>query len=105
MPHSAFKTNSLRAAVLLAAVSFATAALADTPSQVSEINGATTGLGSSHRFHSTDAALQHCPGDTIVWSAGGAKTYYMSGDAEYGKGSGFYACKAEADDAGFQPRQ
>jgi hypothetical protein len=30
-------------------------------------------------------------------------TYVMPGAPGYGSASGFYACKAEADDAGFQP--
>jgi hypothetical protein len=73
------------------------------PSQMSEVQGATTGLGSSHRFATQDAAATHCPGDTIVWASRGELTYVMPGAPGYGSASGFYACKAEADDAGFQP--
>jgi hypothetical protein len=74
------------------------------PSQMSEVQGATTGLGSSHRFATQGAAMDHCPGDTIVWASRNKLTYVMPGAAGYGSaGSGFYACKAEADDAGFQP--
>lgn len=73
------------------------------PSQMSEVQGATNGLGSSHRFATQDAATDHCPGDTIVWASRTALTYRMPGAAGYGNGGGFYACKMEADDAGFQP--
>lgn len=74
------------------------------PSAMSEVQGATTGLGSSHRFATADAASAHCPGDTIVWAAGKKLTYYMPGTPKYGASkSGFYACKMEADDAGFTP--
>jgi hypothetical protein len=74
-----------------------------TPSQMSEVQGATTGLGTSHRFHSVDAAMQHCPGDTIVWASGTKLTYKMPSAPGYGvSGHGFYACKMEADGAGFQ---
>lgn len=73
-----------------------------TPSMQSEDAGATTGLGDSHRFHSADAAAQHCSGDVIVWSGGTDLTYVLPGALSYGQGSrGFYACQMEADDAGF----
>lgn len=77
--------------------------LASTPSAINETQGATTGLGSSHRFATEAAAAAHCPGDTVVWSAGPNLIYDLPSSPNYGKGSGFYACKAEADDAGFQP--
>jgi hypothetical protein len=92
----------LTCAVLAAAT--AGAALAQTsPSAVNEQEGATTGLGSSHRFATVAAASAHCPNDTVVWSAGKKLTYVMPGAARYGHGSGFYACKMEADTAGFHP--
>jgi hypothetical protein len=71
------------------------------PSATSEQQGATTGLGSSHRFRSTADAATHCPGDTIVWLSGSKLVYLLPGAATYGKGSGEYACKMEADGAGF----
>lgn len=78
--------------------------LASTPSQMSEVNGAESGLGSSHRFKSQEAAQNHCPGDTIVWGSGVTKTYYLPGAVPYGHTPrGFYACKMEADSAGFSP--
>ena len=73
-----------------------------TPSAQSETKGATTGLGSSHRFATAAAATAHCPSDTIVWSSRSSKSYHLSTSKYYGKTKhGFYACKAEADDAGF----
>jgi hypothetical protein len=73
-----------------------------TPSIQSEDAGATTGLGDSHRFHSADAASQHCPGDVIVWSSGVQLSYVLPGTPDYGQGAkGFYACQMEADSAGF----
>ncbi|OYV36787.1 MAG: hypothetical protein B7Z80_14630 [Rhodospirillales bacterium 20-64-7] len=78
--------------------------LAHTPSQMSEVNGATTGLGSSHRFKTMEAAQNHCPGDTIVWGSGDSQTYYLPGSLPFGHTPhGFYACKMEASDAGFKP--
>ncbi len=73
-----------------------------TSSSTSEAQGATTGLGTSHRFATAAAATAHCPSDTIVWSSRSAKSYHLSTSKYYGKTKhGFYACKAEADDAGF----
>jgi hypothetical protein len=71
------------------------------PSATSEQQGATTGLGSSHRFRSPADAANHCPGDAIVWLSGSKLVYVLPGAATYGKGSGDYACKMEADGAGF----
>lgn len=72
------------------------------PSVQSEDAGATTGLGDSHRFHSPDAANEHCAGDVIVWSDGVTLNYVLPGSPAYGQGGhGFYACQMEADDAGF----
>ena len=77
--------------------------MASTPSAISETQGATTGLGSSHRFHTQTAAASHCPGDTVIWSSGPNLLYKLPASPQYGKGGGFYACKEEADDAGFHP--
>jgi hypothetical protein len=77
--------------------------LAASPSAINATEGATTGLGDSHRFATPAAAIAHCSNDTIVWSSGPALTYILPNAAGYGKGSGFYACKTEADDAGFHP--
>ncbi len=77
--------------------------IADTPSAISATQGATTGLGDSHRFATPAAATAHCADDTIVWSSGPDLTYVLPNAPNYGKGSGFYACKSEADDAGFHP--
>ncbi len=71
-------------------------------SAMSEAQGATTGLGTSHRFATVAAATAHCPSDTIVWSSRSSKSYHLAASKYYGKTKhGFYACKAEADDAGF----
>ena len=92
---------------LVAALLVATAATAApateklNPSASNEQMGATTGLGESHRFSTAAEAANHCPGDTIVWLHGPNLIYYLPGTAKYGKGVGSYACKAEADDAGF----
>jgi len=79
------------------------------PSAQNEGKGATTGLGDSHRFPSTAAAQGHCSGnDPVVWSDGEHLTYDLAGSQGYGKGKGdygFYACKSEADAAGFQGGQ
>ncbi len=83
------------------AVSSGAALAQSSPSVMSEDEGATSGLGSSHRFPTAAAANAHCPNDTIVWSAGKKLTYVMPGTAAYGHGRGFYACKMEADSAGF----
>jgi hypothetical protein len=81
----------------------------NSPSAQNEWKGATTGLGSSHRFPDTASAVQHCGNtDPVVWSDGYHLTYYMPGSQNYGKTTGtygFYACKSEADSAGFNPAQ
>jgi hypothetical protein len=71
------------------------------PSATNERQGATSGLGSSHRFRTADDAANHCPGDTVVWLTGSKLIYLLPGAAKYGEGSGAYACRLEADDAGF----
>ena len=91
----------LPALSLICALGAAPAAMAQSSSAMSEAAGATTGLGSHHRFPSSAAASDHCPGDTIVWHAGPGMTYSLPGTPAYGKSGGFYACKAEADTAGF----
>lgn len=84
-----------------AAGAAAAQSMATTPSAINATQGATTGLGTSHRFHSALAAENHCSNDTIVWSSGPDLIYVLPSSPNYGKGSGFYACKSEADDAGF----
>lgn len=92
--------------LILAAVFPVAAAAAQTqtlsPSALNERQGATTGLGASHRFQTAAEAANHCPGDTVVWLSGPNLIYYLPGTAKYGTGTGMYACKAEADDAGFR---
>jgi len=93
----------LAAALLIATAAIAAPATEQlTPSAQNEHMGATTGLGESHRFPTAAAATNHCPGDTIVWLHGSNLSYYLPDTAKYGKGVGSYACKAEADDAGFK---
>jgi hypothetical protein len=73
-----------------------------TPSAMSEAAGATTGLGTSHRFKTMAAATSHCPTDAVVWTSRSGKSYHLSSSKYYGKTKhGFYACKMEADTAGF----
>jgi plastocyanin len=95
----------LPALTLIGGLGTASVAMAQTtPSTASEDAGATTGLGTHHRFPSVAAAQQHCPGDTIVWSNGKGLTYHVvSSDSSSSASHGFYACKMEADSAGFQP--
>jgi hypothetical protein len=97
-----YKQFLLPALVLIAAFGAPAAVLAQTvPSAQNEVSGATTGLGSSHRFPDSASARGHCPNDTIVWSSGSKLVYALPNSSNYGKGQGFYACKEEADDAGF----
>lgn len=94
-------------AVLAVSCTLGTASVARaqalTPTAQNEREGATTGLGESHRFATAAAAADHCPGDTIVWSASPDLIYVLPGASDYGRGTGFYACKIEADSAGFNP--
>ncbi len=110
MTSSIQKQSVLPALVLICVLGAVPVAVAQTspepqasaPSAQNEVEGATTGLGSSHRFGTSADATDHCPGDIIVWSSGPNLIYHLPGSGDYGKGSGFYACKAEADDAGFR---
>jgi hypothetical protein len=94
----------IEAVVLAVFCGAAGPALAQNASAMNEGAGATTGLGSSHRFAAADAAANHCPGDVVVWAPAGSLHYLVSGAPGYAKGAGFYACKMEADDAGFSPK-
>jgi len=98
---------SLAGALSAAPASFAQSLTApNSPSAINEAKGATIGLGTSHRFANRAAALAHCgASDPIVWSDGSSLRYVMPGSSTYGKSAakyGFYACKSEADSAGFQ---
>lgn len=91
----------LPALALVGGLVASASAFAQTPSQQSASAGATTGLGTHHRFSSIAAAQDHCPGDTIVWSDGVHKTYKVVQSGAGTASHGFYACKMEVDDAGF----
>lgn len=91
----------MSAATLAGGLVLSGAAFAQSASQESLVNGATTGLGAHHRFSTVAAAQDHCPGDTIVWSDGMHKTYKVVQSGSAKTGHGFYACKMEADTAGF----
>jgi len=98
------KTSARAAVLALPLFAIAAPALAQSnPSAVSAIHGNTTGLSQSHRFTTRAAATAHCPGDTIVWSAGKNLHYRLPDTQGYGAHGGFYACKMEADGAGFTP--
>ncbi len=82
----------------------ASVAMAQSSSGMSMSMGATTGLGTHHRFMTVAAAKDHCPDDTIVWSNGVGLTYHtVSSGSSSTAAHGFYACKMEADSAGFHP--
>ncbi len=93
-----------KALILAIVCGVAAPALAQNTSSLNEDAGATTGLGSSHRFAAADAAANHCPGDVVVWAPAGDLHYLVPGALGYAKGAGFYACKMEADSAGFSPK-
>jgi hypothetical protein len=94
----------LPALTLVGGLGMASAALAQSASSMSQDQGATTGLGTHHRFSTVAAAQDHCPGDTIVWSNGKGLTYHAVSSGSSGMARhGFYACKMEADSAGFHP--
>jgi hypothetical protein len=105
MALSTSKLGLLAVLAVSCSLGVASVALAQTltPSAQNEREGDTTGLGQSHRFATAAAAADHCPGDTIVWSASPDLIYVLPGASTYGVGTGFYACKAEADDDGFSP--
>jgi hypothetical protein len=53
-------------------------------------------------FADQPAAQQYCPKDTVEWIYLPTETYYLKGNPWYGLTSnGAYACKREADKAGF----
>jgi hypothetical protein len=92
----------LAALTLIGSFGTTTAAVAQSASSTSEGQGATTGLGTHHRFPTAAAAKAHCPDDTIVWSNGSSMTYRTASSGPSGAAhQGFYACKMEADSAGF----
>jgi hypothetical protein len=93
----------LPALTLIGGLGMASAAMAQsTPSSASEDAGATTGLGTHHRFPTVAAAKDHCPDDSVVWSNGVGLTYHVVSSGSASTAShGFYACKLEADTAGF----
>lgn len=58
----------------------------NSPSAASEWKGASTGLGSSHRFPTIGAAVNHCSNiDPVVWSDGYHLAYDLPGSKYYGK--------------------
>ena len=91
----------LPALTLIGGLGTASVAMAQSASSASENMGATTGLGTHHRFATVAAAKDHCPDDTIVWSNGKGLTYHAASGGSGSMGHGFYACKMEADSAGF----
>jgi hypothetical protein len=94
----------LSALTLIGGLGMASGAMAQSSSSMSLVQGATTGLGAHHRFTTVAAAASHCPGDTIVWSNGKSMTYHAVSSGASGMARhGFYACKMEADSAGFRP--
>jgi hypothetical protein len=92
----------LPAMTLIGGLGTASVAMAQSSaSTASEDAGATTGLGTHHRFPTVAAAESHCPGDTIVWSNGVNLTYHVVTNGSGAASHGFFACKMEADSAGF----
>ncbi|MCB8880283.1 hypothetical protein ACELLULO517_08570 [Acidisoma cellulosilytica] len=94
-------TKLLSALTIFGGLAISTGAFAQSASQSSLVNGATTGLGAHHRFSTIAAAQDHCQGDTIVWSNGMSKTYKIVQSGAGSASHGFFACKMEADSAGF----
>ena len=60
------------------------------------------GLGASHSAFA-DTTMPSCSaGDSVVWENTSTKVYHAEGDKYYGKTKhGQYACKSDADKAGF----
>jgi hypothetical protein len=57
-------------------------------------------------FTSEQKALQHCPGDVVVWIDPTIAVYRLKGQKGYAKTNrGAYACKADADRAGAHPAE
>jgi len=76
--------------LLLAALTFAFAACAQTP----EVLVA---------FRTAQQAQEHCPKDTVVWVDPQSGGYYLNTSPSYGHaGAGRYACRREADLAGMR---
>ena len=94
-------TKLLSALAIFGGIAISTSAFAQSASQESLVAGATTGLGAHHRFATIAAAQDHCQGDTIVWSNGMSKTYKIVQSGAGSASHGFFACKMEADSAGF----
>jgi hypothetical protein len=94
-------TKLLSALTIFGGLALSTSAFAQSASQMSLVNGATTGLGAHHRFSTMAAAQDHCQDDAVVWSNGMSKTYKVVQPGAAKSGHGFYACKMEADSAGF----
>ena len=54
-------------------------------------------------FKTTADATAHCPGGTVVWTAGGkSKSFHLASSKYYGKTKhGAYACQADAASFGY----
>ena len=54
-------------------------------------------------FRTQQQAQEHCPSDTVVWMDPQSGGYYLKGSAPYAHaGTGRYACRGEAKDAGMR---
>lgn len=62
-----------------------------------------TRLPKADLFKTTADATAHCPGGTVVWTAGGkSKSFHLASSKYYGKTKhGAYACQADAASFGY----
>jgi hypothetical protein len=54
-------------------------------------------------FRTEQQAQEHCPSDTVVWVDPQSGAYYLKKSKSYGQaGTGRYACRGDAEDAGMR---
>lgn len=76
-------------------------AIAQTASPTTEL--ARVKLPGNEKFSTVAAAMQHCPGDTVVWSTfSKSRVFHFSSSKYYGKTKhGAFACEKDAVAAGY----
>ena len=83
---------------LLPAAGMALALFAGAPAAAAEP------LPPAQRFEFELWAQKHCPADTVVWVDATRLTYNSSDERWYGRTNGAFACKGEAEKAGYRVR-